>query len=141
MAEVYARYAIKEGDESVAKLVASKVAISAYPVPTMEMLKVLNPTQADRANALELTTGFVVDQCETLAKGDNINPGAINFTRIWKPIYEEGAQSNRNVPATSLRYLLWLSMLAAEEVHEWAGIGRSPIDDRRGPISWPDKSK
>ena len=125
LADAYNIYGVLAGEPSAAKRIASRVAVDGAKHPDLELIEAMEATQVDLAAAIEFASTMLVENCTQLEEGSASEHGpAISYLRIWAPINADAERIREAVPESVLRYMLFLCLLAVEEVHEWANIGR-----------------
>jgi hypothetical protein len=103
-----------------AKVIAQKVAVGLPSITSPDVINELNPSRSDLADAIYCTSDLITDRCQRLIESDNGHGGAQRYLHIWSAIEKDGVDRIVEAPASVLRYLFFLSLLAAEDVVQWS---------------------
>jgi hypothetical protein len=103
-----------------AKVIAQKVAVGVPSITSPDVINELEPSRSDLADAIYCTSDLITDRCQRLIESDNGHGGAQRYLHIWSAIEKDGVDRIVEAPASVLRYLFFLSLLAAEDVVQWS---------------------
>jgi hypothetical protein len=113
---------ISPDQKDKAKVIAQKVAAGVPSITSPDVINELDPSRSDLADAIYCTSDLITDRCQRLIESDNGHGGAQRYLHIWSAIEKDGVDRIVEASASVLRYLFFLSLLAAEDVVQWSEV-------------------